>query len=126
MERPEINLIGRQFDLLTVRGKVGGKWLCDCRCGGTTIQDTYNLTHRRVISCGCSRKAAAAELNIRDKHNLREAMEGSEERARMLQGNQQAQSCRFAAKTSMSCNILKELYCQKCNCNFWKPREGEV
>lgn len=57
-----IDLVGRQFGRLTVVRRVpGGRWLCNCACGGQNTVRTKHLLHGRVRSCGCLKVEKAAE-----------------------------------------------------------------
>ena len=122
MERPDYKLEGLTFGKLTVVMKYDGKWLCKCECGEMTIQDTYNLTHGRVISCGCFRKESIAKRSAGAK-KLQEKKE--QYRKEQREENKQACTCRFASKTALSCTILRKLYCNMEICNFWKPQEED-
>jgi hypothetical protein len=60
-----INLVGRQFGLLTVESYQGTRpqghgtvrlWLCRCRCGKTIVTQTSSLLAGHTKSCGCSRR----------------------------------------------------------------------
>lgn len=54
--KPVRDLTGQQFGDLTVISYIPGKgWLCQCRCGNTSIVDTRNLTSHHTESCGCWR-----------------------------------------------------------------------
>lgn len=57
----KINLIGQQFDRLTVI-KCAGKnrsgnyqWLCQCKCGKKVVISSYSLRIGKTRSCGCYR-----------------------------------------------------------------------
>jgi hypothetical protein len=69
----KIDLVGRRFGSLTVRGEAegrGGKarWHCDCECGGSTITCSSNLTGGRALSCGClQRRRLAASKTTHGK-----------------------------------------------------------
>lgn len=57
------DLSGRQFGYLKViRGchwkefntpKSKTMWLCECECGKIRLVDSYDLTHNKIVSCGC-------------------------------------------------------------------------
>jgi hypothetical protein len=60
-----INLMGRQFGLLTVESYQGTRpqghgtvrlWLCRCRCSKTIVTQTSSLLAGHTKSCGCSRR----------------------------------------------------------------------
>jgi hypothetical protein len=56
-----IDITGQVFGYLTVLSRVSAtgqaRWLCRCKCGKETIQPGYELRSKKVISCGCIRKA---------------------------------------------------------------------
>ena len=62
---PKRNLIGQEFDRLTVVKFVGRNryghalWLCDCTCGGSATVSAPNL--RRTHSCGCFQRETAGD-----------------------------------------------------------------
>ena len=44
------------------------QYLCLCDCGNETVQTSFNIRHRRVVSCGCYGKV---QLGLRTKtHGL--------------------------------------------------------
>lgn len=58
--KPKQDLTNKQFGYLTpVEYIKGGKWLCHCKCGKTTIVDTRNLNSGHTQSCGCLQKEKA-------------------------------------------------------------------
>jgi hypothetical protein len=66
------NLLGRQFEKLTVIGaseprkdKNGShsRWLCQCECGNEKEVLGYLLTTGRTTSCGCLRSPSYAKNN---------------------------------------------------------------
>lgn len=58
---PRIDLSGRRFGMLTVKGfsryeKGGFLWLCSCDCGGEKEVNSRSLRSNNTCSCGCARK----------------------------------------------------------------------
>ena len=61
---------GDKFNFLTVveeteknpkSGQV--QYLCLCDCGNETVQTSFNIRHRRVVSCGCYGKVQLGSAN---------------------------------------------------------------
>lgn len=107
------DLTGKIYGRLVVKSRVKDKWLCECECGNHTLQETYNLTHGRAVSCGCYRKE-------RPKSQAEMQPIYMEQRK---SENKQYQSCMFAASKILSCKILRKAYCQWELCNWYKPQE---
>ena len=58
-----IDIIGNRYGKLVVLEKIeGGKHLCQCDCGNTTIVETCNLKNGNTQSCGCLK--SKGELKI--------------------------------------------------------------
>lgn len=60
--KKRIDLTGRQFGDLTVKGKAetnkkGRYWVCTCVCGNEVIVKQSDLKNRMVTSCGHSEEA---------------------------------------------------------------------
>lgn len=75
-----LDLTGQRYGRLLVAALSGSRggyrlWLCNCDCGGTTIQSSNKLRVGDTRSCGClnteARSARIAERNRRHGHNLR-------------------------------------------------------
>lgn len=73
--KPTTLLPGDRYGRLTVvsvdpeiRGDNTRRWLCQCDCGGTTLQSSYALASGRVSSCGCWRREWVSARNT--KHGL--------------------------------------------------------
>lgn len=49
-------MIGQKFGRLTVAGRDGQHWVCDCDCGGKTRALAGNLRKGNTKSCGCLRR----------------------------------------------------------------------
>jgi hypothetical protein len=59
---------GQPYGLLTVREKIQGRrWLCDCKCGGSKVVLSYNLTSGATQSCGCREKANRKAIGDRTR-----------------------------------------------------------
>lgn len=59
-----VELVGQRFGRLTVVKQVsGGRWLCDCECGGQNTVRRKHLMKGTIRSCGCLK----AELEARQK-----------------------------------------------------------
>ena len=71
------DLIGKQFDRLTVKEKIGinkrhqMEWLCDCICGNHKVATSVDLIHGKVTSCGCN-KSTGEQLvqSWLEQHNI--------------------------------------------------------
>jgi hypothetical protein len=67
--KTRMNLLGRQFDRLTVieeverRGRVR-QWRCICSCGGEIVVAQGNLTSGATRSCGCFHRERASAANL--------------------------------------------------------------
>lgn len=66
MAKMKYQLLGQQFERLTVVGQERGKWVCSCSCGGTKTVASSDLVSLRIKSCGCLRKEGglATKLDI--------------------------------------------------------------
>lgn len=54
---PIKDLTGMKFGRLVAKRYVGGgKWFCECECGGDAVVITANLTKGNSTSCGCKRR----------------------------------------------------------------------
>lgn len=42
-------------------------WVCECECGNTTILDTYRLSHKITLSCGCLNRTT--KTNVKNRNN---------------------------------------------------------
>lgn len=69
------DLTGKTFGRLTVRSKSVTRgpsnstyWECVCECGGRSRATTHQLTHGKVVSCGCLFSEMVAERNT--KHGM--------------------------------------------------------
>jgi len=66
-----LNLLGRKFGRLEVKGRVGNsyppKWLCLCKCGNFIEVITYYLTCGRRTSCGCLQQEARKQTKNRKR-----------------------------------------------------------
>lgn len=55
------DLIGKRFNkLLVIEGYSRNQksyWRCKCDCGGYREVETYNLTHNKVLHCGCESRS---------------------------------------------------------------------
>ena len=69
------DLTNQKFNMLTAIEKVGVSprgeaiWKCHCDCGNSTEVIGTLLTHSKIKSCGCLRKASG-ELNSNHKHGM--------------------------------------------------------
>lgn len=43
-------------------------WVCECECGNTTILDTYRLSHKITLSCGCLNRTI--KTHLKNKNNI--------------------------------------------------------
>lgn len=66
--RPDISLVGKKFNLLTVlkkadivRKKDNITWECKCDCGNITFATTSELQNGHKKSCGCLKRTSNAE-----------------------------------------------------------------
>ena len=60
-----IDLTGKKFGQLTVKGYQGGKkWLCMCDCGRETVVFGFNLKSGHTTSCGCVRANAPLDGKV--------------------------------------------------------------
>ena len=63
-----INLVGQQFDRLTVIERAENNergdafWLCQCECGVITVVMGYNLRSGATRSCGCLQSEVSKSL----------------------------------------------------------------
>ena len=83
--RPLIDLVGKRFGLLEVirfhETKNGrAYWLCRCECGTMKTIAGHNL--KRIISCGCAKRAAQEAVWIRRRQREAAARRAEEERQR--------------------------------------------
>lgn len=68
--KPRLDLLNKKFDKLTPIEYIGiykGKtsiWKCKCDCGNITYQKTYNITHHKVVSCGCTKGQEKRRIDI--------------------------------------------------------------
>ncbi len=72
MGRTRLDLTGRQFGRLTVRGRAEDdergkiRWHCDCKCGGKKTVGHETLLTKHTRSCGCLRiQISSANLGIK-------------------------------------------------------------
>lgn len=68
IHRPDISLVGKKFNLLTVlkkadivRKKDNITWECKCDCGNITFATTSELQNGHKKSCGCLKRTSKAE-----------------------------------------------------------------
>ena len=65
MTRVAAVLPGSRFGLLVAEERIRGGnhplWRCRCDCGRTSTPDAYDLTARRIRSCGCARARHISE-----------------------------------------------------------------
>jgi hypothetical protein len=58
-----VEIVGMQFDRLTVRGVEGKFVICDCACGATNLRRRRAMVRNgKVRSCGCLRRETTAVL----------------------------------------------------------------
>ncbi len=69
MKKPDTNLVGQKFDMLTVielteQRNTYGRLLysCRCDCGGQRVASKSNLTRGEVKNCGCVKKQPKKNL----------------------------------------------------------------
>ena len=69
---PKDDLTGKRFGKLTVLG-IDEKendphryWKCKCDCGNFTSVYAYNLTHSKIISCGCENRRLSSIRQFED------------------------------------------------------------
>ena len=72
----EIDLIGRKFNLLTVKERMGRKdycilWKCQCECGKEIITAGERLRSGSTRSCGCLRKSPPYKIKDRKEAILK-------------------------------------------------------
>lgn len=68
MARPLIDLTGRTFGQLIVKGRHGSAspvmWDCQCSCGKELVVRGKNLNAGRTTSCGCKRTGRRTMFNL--------------------------------------------------------------
>lgn len=118
------NLIGKTFGRLTViekttRQKKRNKataWRCLCACGKNTVVYTYDLLHRRTLSCGChsreqARKTASARVGIANPNWNPTLTDEDRERRRLGTGSGaalQAVAKRVRQRDKCHCFVCKQ------------------
>lgn len=68
---PRKDITNHRFGNLVAKEYIkGGKWLCQCDCGNTTVVDTRMLNSGHTRSCGCLLKKVNSENNTIDMTNF--------------------------------------------------------
>jgi hypothetical protein len=61
------------FEILELVGRDKKRqktWLCRCKCGNATVLGTSEIKHKRIKSCGCSRKGKTLGNKFGLRHGL--------------------------------------------------------